>query len=99
MVAEGRAGPGPVTALGAGLGEGAATRFTKAGPFPVLMLTAWAAHGKALGHGHASGLRRLWTGVPMTPPINLCWMLCQYSRAGPVSSEKHQGTPGTVVER
>jgi hypothetical protein len=25
-------------------------------------------------------------------------MVCQYPRAGPVSSEKHEGTPGTAVE-
>jgi hypothetical protein len=25
----------------------------------------------------------------MTPLIDLCWMVCQYSRPGPVSSEKH----------
>jgi hypothetical protein len=30
--------------------------------------------------------------------ISMGWLVCQYSRAGPVSSEKHEGTPGTEVE-
>ena len=28
----------------------------------------------------------------------MSWMVCQYSRAGPLSSEKHQGTPAIEVK-
>jgi hypothetical protein len=32
------------------------------------------------------------------PLLAVYWMVCQYSRAGPVSSEKHGVTPGPEVE-
>jgi hypothetical protein len=30
--------------------------------------------------------------------MDMVWMVYQYPRAGPVSSEKHEGTPGPEVE-
>jgi hypothetical protein len=32
------------------------------------------------------------------PLIHAWWMVCQYSRPGPVSSEKYQVTPGTGAD-
>jgi hypothetical protein len=51
-------------------------------------LTALAAHGCALGSGRAA-----YGQVPhRTPLLEMSWMVCQYSSAGPVSSQKHQVT-------
>jgi hypothetical protein len=50
---------------------------------PARLREWWAAHGQDPRH---------------TPLLDMSWMECQYSRAGPVSSEKHLGTPGTEVK-
>jgi hypothetical protein len=63
----------------------------------ILKATARAVHAGALRHGRTRGEG---IGGEARRPflIGMGWMVCQYSRAGPVSSEKHQGTPGTGVE-
>jgi hypothetical protein len=38
------------------------------------------------------------TAPRRAPALAVSWMVCQYPRAGPVSSEKHGMTPGTEVE-
>ena len=84
--------------MGAAGPQGTATLDAEHTAVESVRLAVWAGHGRLpLENGERS------RGGPGPEPRHAFlardgWMVCQYSRAGPVSSEKHQVMPGPEVE-
>jgi hypothetical protein len=85
-------------ALGAAGPQGGAILDAELSPLGSVSFAVWAAHREALRYGRASG-RGVDGQEPQHPPlIDLSWMVCQYSRCGQVSSEKHETAANAGAE-
>ena len=98
MIAEGCSGWGLIAAGRADPGQRTPASGTKSRPFTISLLAVWATHGSPPQN---SGERS--RGAPGPEPrraflIYKGWVVCQYSRPSPVSSEKHETTSDAGVD-